>query len=105
MQKAVEAQTAPTLFGFINELRKCEIIMPKKTIATPVAAAASAEADEVLLQKLATKIAVIQGRSGRAKGSDMESKEKFVGRCFHCEKVGHKKQVVLLLKDLFLKPK
>ena len=53
--------------------------MPKK-IGTPVAAVASAEADKDLLQKLAAKIAVIQGRSGRLKpGSDAASAERFAG--------------------------
>ena len=58
----------------MQELQNCQVLMPKK-ITTPVAAVASAEADEDLLQKLAAKIAVIEGRSGRFKGGDIASKK------------------------------
>ena len=39
MQKAVEAQNGnPNSFRFITELRKCEILLPKKTAAAQTAA-------------------------------------------------------------------
>ena len=67
MEKWLSAQTpSEKVMSFLwtQELRKCEALLPKKTTMQPAAAVASADADEDLLQKLAAKIAVIQGRTG-----------------------------------------
>ena len=85
-------------FHFMQELRNCQVLMPKKVTATPAAAMASVDEDEDLLQKLAAKIAVIQGRSGRFKSNDAPSAEKFAGKCFHCGKIGHMKKECFMLK-------
>ena len=62
MQKAVEAQASPNSFHFIGELRKCEIFMPKKTATAQTAAAVSEVEEEDLTQRLAVRIAAIQGK-------------------------------------------
>ena len=81
IRRAVEGQNGtPNSFGLLSELRKCEILMPKKSNTTQTAAAVNEVEEEDLAQRLAAKIAVIQGRSGRFKGNDSSSAEKFVGK-------------------------
>ena len=46
-----------------------------------------------------TRIALIQGKSGRFK-SDPSSAKKFTGLCFHCGKAGHMKKECFTLKKL-----
>ena len=84
-----------TAFAFMHELRKYKRLVPKKSATQSVAAVSSEERYDVvednLAQRLATRIALTQGKSGRFK-SDLSSAKKFTGQCFHCGKPGHMKK-------------
>ena len=68
MEKWLSAQQSSDKFKdklmsylWTEELCNCEALMPKKIALQPAAAVVSAKADDDLMQKLAAKIAVIQG--------------------------------------------
>ena len=64
-----------TAFAFMYELRKCERLVPKKAATQSVAAVSSEEAEENLAQRLATRVALIQGKSGRFKNDPSSAKK------------------------------
>ena len=64
-----------TAFACMYELRKCERLVPKKAATQSVAAVSSEEAEENLAQRLATRIALIQGNSGRFKNDPSSAKK------------------------------
>ena len=58
----------------MQKLRKCELLVPKKA-ATQSVAAVSSEEEENLAQRLATRIALIQEKSGLFKSGQSRNKE------------------------------
>ena len=88
MEKVLKANAEISFYELMQALKSCEVLMPKKQLAS--AAARSTEED--LVEKIAQRILGIRADSGRGGGRNGAAKAKSDMTCYFCGKVGHMKK-------------